>query len=73
MSEEKDHREYSYAKHFNLDYDKPRYRITIVPKVLFWEITYVWMLKHWGKREAEHSSHKFQDYGDLLYYRKVKI
>ena len=74
MTEDIDHQEYSYAKHFNLNYDKPRYRITIVPQVLFWEITYVWVLKHWGKDKVKAPidggyQHKFQDYGDLLYYR----
>lgn len=57
-------------KYFKEPYQKPHYRITITP-LLFWEIQYIWVLKHWGKDRVREGGykHKFFDYGDVLYYR----
>lgn len=56
------------------NYERPRYRITIVPKYLSWGVHYVWVLKHWGKKRVEAACfggyrHKFCDKNDILYYR----
>ena len=66
-----DYGKFLYSKLFGEKYDKPRYRITITPKVNYWEIDHIWVLKHWGKKriEAGGYQHKFQKYGNVLYYR----
>ena len=52
---------------------KPHYRMTIIPKYLYWEVIHIWVLKHWGKRHTDagvsQKKHMYCDNNDIIYYR----
>lgn len=52
---------------------KPHYRMTIIPKYLYWETIYIWVVNHWGKAHVDagpnQKTQKYCEFNDVIYYR----